>query len=294
MNRHDVEARIKEIDEILATIDRTSDAPPGGTLPPEGSTSHEQGSSNRASPPESQVESGPPSGLDSASKTERVSPVQPSAGHERPSQLAPSSPTPSSAGLPSGHVAESTVGGPTNSTANARRTGSSPAVAVAVARDGDNDGGSDKGDQRNNAATGDGGSLRITSGLRARTLAGFLRADIAPTAPGAVFAFGTSLAVSRSIEVAAAATMGPHLGAWLGGTYLLGSPSTRLRPFFEGAIPVFFSDGVQVGAQAGGGIRWQLLSRVAVRVGLGGVFVPTLDHPPKAALLAGLGIQIWR
>ncbi|MFH0902950.1 MAG: MYXO-CTERM sorting domain-containing protein, partial [Pseudomonadota bacterium] len=260
-NRQDVEARIKEIDEILATGDRTSSAPPRGTLPPEGS-------SNRESQPGSQVRP--------------ESPSQPALTPESPPAIQDAKPPPA---RPSDSTAGATPAKPPAATT---------ASAVApVAVD------SDELDPRNSSSSnstiiGAEGSTKTATRHHPLSLAGLLRADIAPTAPGAVFALGASLAVSRGIEVTAAATVGSHLGASLGGTFLLGDPSTRLRPFLEVALPAFFADGVQMGAQAGGGIRWQLLSNVGVRVGLGGVFVPTLKRSPKALLLAGVGIQVWR
>ncbi|MFH0899036.1 MAG: SBBP repeat-containing protein, partial [Pseudomonadota bacterium] len=136
------------------------------------------------------------------------------------------------------------------------------------------------------------GVTTVSTRYRRRALASLLRAEIAPTSPGAVLALGASFAASRRFEISAAGTAGEFYGIWLGGAYFLGSSSTRARPFLQVAVPLYFADGVQVGGQAGVGVHWQLLPRLGVRLEVSGVYLPTLENTPRALLLSALGIQV--
>jgi MYXO-CTERM domain-containing protein len=114
-----------------------------------------------------------------------------------------------------------------------------------------------------------------------------LRADVAPSAPGALLVLGLGLELNERLELDAGAAVGGSYGAWVGATYRLGRGA--LRPLARVGVPILIEDGTQIGAQGMVGLEIGLGPRLAVRLEGGGAVFPTVDGSAAVALV-GVGL----
>lgn len=112
------------------------------------------------------------------------------------------------------------------------------------------------------------------------------------TGKGGAFSAGLAMHVHDRVDVQATGIIGPTLGAYAGATVRI--TGGTLRPILAAGFPMFFSDGVRIGARGAAGVEWAAAQRINV-VGELGVehFFNSEDAVQATAFVPIVGVRAW-
>jgi hypothetical protein len=117
-----------------------------------------------------------------------------------------------------------------------------------------------------------------------------LRGDAEPLHSGVAALVAVTYRVAPPVDLVAGAILGPPVGAYVGGRYLIGSG--QLRPAVVAGVPILFRDSLGVGAHLGAGVQLDLGARLAVSLEVAGEqFFNLPAEYARTLLLVSLGVQ---